>query len=435
MAYYVSKEESKASSSSAEMRQDDNVSIGNEHLTVHFDENGFMSSITVQGETHALKQNFLYYDGALGNNEEFRNRSSGAYIFRPNGTEKTVTDVVEIQVVKSDVVQEVHQIFNEWISQVIRVYAGQEHVELEWLVGPIPIDDGIGKEIISRFESDIKSDGAFWTDSNGREMLRRVRNYRETWELDLAEPIPGNYYPVTTKIVIEDEHQRLSLLNDRAQGGSSLVDGQLELMVHRRLLRDDRFGVGEALNETQFNTGLVARGKHWLVFGSSHIDTTPTQAAKERFLQNKVHLPSWIFVTASENFSFDQYLNEFEKNFTFLANPLPPNVHLLTMEPWKDDAVLVRFEHLFAKDEDPQYSVPVQIDVQDLFAGVDVISLRETTLAGNQWKEESKRMSYGLGGKEQTSPKQRNNNDQFLVEVKPMEIRTFVAHFERKLKI
>ena len=35
----------------------------------------------------------------------------------------------------------------------------------------------------------------------------------------------------------------------------------MELMLHRRLLHDDSLGVGEALNETQFGTGLVARGR------------------------------------------------------------------------------------------------------------------------------------------------------------------------------
>ena len=30
----------------------------------------------------------------------------------------------------------------------------------------------------------------------------------------------------------------------------------------RRLLHDDAFGVGEALNETAFGEGLVVRGKH-----------------------------------------------------------------------------------------------------------------------------------------------------------------------------
>ena len=41
-------------------------------------------------------------------------------------------------------------------------------------------------------------------------------------------------------------------------------DGSLELMVHRRLLDDDHFGVGEVLDETQFGVGLVAKGKHLL---------------------------------------------------------------------------------------------------------------------------------------------------------------------------
>ncbi|XP_058121283.1 lysosomal alpha-mannosidase-like [Anopheles ziemanni] len=433
-SFYVSKEAEKkdASSSIATIRQEEHVSIGNDLLTVHFDENGFMSSITVDGATHPLKQNFLFYEGAYGNNEEIRNRSSGAYIFRPNGTEKAVTEVVELQVVKSELVQEVHQIFNEWISQVIRVYAGQDHVELEWLVGPIPIDDGTGKEIVSRFESDIASEGVFWTDSNGREMLRRVRNKRETWNLDLAEPISGNYYPVTNKIVIDDGSYRLALLNDRAQGGSSLSDGQLELMVHRRLLRDDRFGVGEALNETQYGTGLVARGKIFLLFGqyTNSISQRPTQAAKERFLQNKIHLPSWVFIAPANVFSLEEYNSVFGKNFTFLSHSLPPHVHLLTLEPWKDSTVLVRFEHLFEKGEDNEFSLAVQIDLQHLFNNKTIASLRETTLAGNQWKEDVHRMEYGLKRKASKSSQNNHEDDRFTIELQPMEIRTFIIRFE-----
>ena len=49
------------------------------------------------------------------------------------------------------------------------------------------------------------------------------------------------------------------------QGGSSLSDGELELMVHRRLLHDDAFGVGEALNEMAYGQGLIVRGKHYIV--------------------------------------------------------------------------------------------------------------------------------------------------------------------------
>jgi hypothetical protein len=36
-------------------------------------------------------------------------------------------------------VQEVHQVYNDWLSQVVRVYAEENIAELEWMVGPIPI--------------------------------------------------------------------------------------------------------------------------------------------------------------------------------------------------------------------------------------------------------------------------------------------------------
>lgn len=100
--------------------------------------------------------------------------------------------------------------------------------------------DNIGKEVVSRFTTDLQTDGLFYTDSNGRELLERKRNYRPTWQLNVTEPESGNYYPVTSKILIRDttRQQEVAVLNDRSQGGSSLNDGQVELMV--RLYRPGR---------------------------------------------------------------------------------------------------------------------------------------------------------------------------------------------------
>lgn len=66
-------------------------------------------------------------------------------------------------------------------------------------------------------------------------MLKRVLNFRPTWNLELEEPVSGNYYPITSKILIRDTDKdvEVAVLTDRAQGGSSLKDGQLELMVIR----------------------------------------------------------------------------------------------------------------------------------------------------------------------------------------------------------
>ena len=103
-------------------------------------------------------------------------------------------------------------------------------------------------------------------------MIDRRRNHRPTWKLNLTEPVSSNYYPVVSRISLAEQTNSLAeerrevwLMTDRAQGGSSLQSGQLELMLHRRLFNDDAFGVGEALNETAYGEGLVVRGKHSLM--------------------------------------------------------------------------------------------------------------------------------------------------------------------------
>ena len=50
---------------------------------------------------------------------------------------------------------------------------------------------------------------------------------------------------------------QFTILTDRSQGGSSMQDGDMEIMIHRRLLYDDAFGVGEPLNESAFGQGTV----------------------------------------------------------------------------------------------------------------------------------------------------------------------------------
>ena len=65
-------------------------------------------------------------------------------------------------------------------------------MEFEWQVGPIPVDDGVGKEVILKFDSDLKSESIFYTDSNGREMIRRERDYRPTWDFKQTEKVAGN---------------------------------------------------------------------------------------------------------------------------------------------------------------------------------------------------------------------------------------------------
>lgn len=68
-------------------------------------------------------------------------------------------------------------------------------------------------------------------------MLRRRRNSRPTWNQTFDEVISSNYYPVATKIFLQQPERKLklSVFTDRSEGGTSLQDGELELMVERFL--------------------------------------------------------------------------------------------------------------------------------------------------------------------------------------------------------
>jgi lysosomal alpha-mannosidase len=96
--------------------------------------------------------------------------------------------------IKAETVQTAVIVFNDWASQEISLYDEEQYVEVEWIVGPVPVDDKIGKEIIIRYDTDIKSQAKYYTDANGREVLERTRDFRPTWNYTVDEPVTGNYY-------------------------------------------------------------------------------------------------------------------------------------------------------------------------------------------------------------------------------------------------
>jgi lysosomal alpha-mannosidase len=103
-------------------------------------------------------------------------------------------------------------VFNDWASQQVNLFYDESTVALEWTVGPIPIDDDIGKDIIIRYDTDIASASKYYTDANGREVLERIRDYRPTWNYTVVENVSANYYPVNSRIWIKDQQRQLTVL-------------------------------------------------------------------------------------------------------------------------------------------------------------------------------------------------------------------------------
>ncbi|XP_048525102.1 lysosomal alpha-mannosidase, partial [Dendroctonus ponderosae] len=402
---------------------------------------GLVSSLQMNSVKLDIDQRFWYYNGSNGWIDEPGSKPSGAYLFRPDPyfPISKVSDTATFEVYRGDVVTEIHQSFSEIATQVIRLYANEKHVEFDWVAGPMEIESQHGRELISRFTTPLKSDSKFFTDSNGREMVERVRNYRPTWDVTVNETESANYYPVTSRIIIRDEEDdvEFAVLTDRAEGGASLEDGAVELMLLRNTITDDLLGVNEALIELQYGRPIVAKGSHYVVAGHMRnpADSEETIASIEHEIASQKLLDSWIFLSLPLEDTFEEYKTSHLMEFSGLTNSLPANVQILTLEPWSEASYLLRVEHIFEVDEDPVLSQPTTVELQNLFATFTIKSLRETTLGGNQWLEDNERMIFkslyqsdGLNSRPVAE-----ELGEFAVTLNPMEIRTFIIQIEPKL--
>ncbi|XP_071830046.1 lysosomal alpha-mannosidase-like isoform X3 [Apostichopus japonicus] len=407
---------------------DSDTVISTDVIKVTFDSTGLLKSMTNMDSnvTVNVKQSFYWYNGSAGNHES--GQASGAYIFRPNSS--TPMDLfngksVSGKVVKGSEVIEFHQTFQPWLNQIVRLYKAKNFVEFEWVVGPIPFMDGLGKEIITKFDTDIDSEDIFYTDSNGRQMMKRQKNHREDYPYVDLEPVAGNYYPINSRIFINDKNKQFTIMTDRSEGGSSLKSGSVELMVHRRLLHDDGKGVGEPLNETgQFGDGLMAIGKHRVL-----INQTPQAATIHRELGEEIYMAPWVFFSSQTS----GWNKTYDTMKSFINMNLPRNVHLLTLELWAETEILIRLEHMFEKDDDPEYSKNVTVSLKGLFPTLNITGVDEHTLSANQELESATRLQWHT--KDGVTPEKFSPPPvvapSYDVMLSAMQIRTFIATFNR----
>jgi alpha-mannosidase len=422
------------------------VTVSNGILTVTFDKRtGAMKRIANHEADVYVEQVWGYY---VPFDSEFdvdanAQENSGAYIFRPQTPDQKLITVepapTGARFVNTTVGLEVHVSFDNasWVKQVTRVLHGQPWVEIDYQVGPVPIEHGRGKEVVTRFvTSSIQNKGIFYTDSNGREFLQRQRDVRLSWPLVAHEPIAGNYYPVNAAIFIQDTNASLTLLVDRSRGGASIVDGSLEVMVQRRTVADDHRGVDEPMNETcggmtayppygraeRVGEGVTVRGTHRIMTGRGS-----SGARLARSAMDSIFAEPLIFVASAPS---DTHVSFQWPSFSALALPLPPNVMLTTLlrlPNREHPTLLVRLGHQYGMGEDLELSKPVEVDMSLLLAAhFTVDKMTEMTLTGNQeWKAYIARRFNWTGTTEKDPAQGQVERGETTITLNPMEIRTF----------
>ncbi len=208
---------------------------------------------------------------------------------------------------------------------------------------------------------------------------------------------------------------------DRSNGGGSIHDGSLEIMIHRRI-PTDQSPLGEPLNETEYGQGLVVRGRHLLIIDTPDNSTFFHRTnAQQLFMQP---IPTFSLT----NLTYANYSASYRQTWSALADPMPHNLHLLTLDQLASKQYLIRVEHYFEAHEDAIYSQPIEVDLQQVFHSIGTITnVTELILTANMALSNLNRLNWTTT--ENQSSYWRHSSEDVLedtvVILKAMQIRTF----------
>merc|ERR1712070_1188069 len=272
-------------------------------------------------------------------------------------------------------------------------------------------------------------------------MVKRQYNARpSSYPSDyiISEPVAGNYYPINALASLDDGKTEFAVLTEVTQGGASLKDGSLELMVHRRIQQDDRGGVAEPLDETMCGCrldkdcdceGLTMRGRHWLV-----LDTVEKANDVRRTLSERQNFGHTLAFGPGE-------LNTKQTAFSALTSNLPKNIKLQTLTnnyaSINDGKLLFRLTHMYSVGEHPELSKPVTVDLASLFGnGYKITDVEDMSLTANQKKMDMEKNK--MVWKTDVDPVMPAGDwvptKDLKVTIRPMEVRTFHIEFERSVE-
>ncbi|XP_064479802.1 lysosomal alpha-mannosidase-like [Ornithodoros turicata] len=366
---------------------------------------GLLSGVMLRGgQQVVLRQTFMAYHAYQGTSRP----AADARIFSPVNEEPFhLGHNVTYRIIKGSLVQELHQEFGPWLRQVVRLYDSEDVIELEWEMGAVPVDDRKGKEIVTRFESTVRSGDRFSTDINGRRSIERRRKHQD------GSPVAANFYPVTSWVFLTDDAKdlQLTVFPDRSQAASSPGPGRIELLVQRRLLGDPEEKV---------------TGKHWIHLGSVE--------EGQRFLRTFGSRVAYPPVLAMVDARHTYFTNLTRTRWSGLRQPLPEHLHLLSLERISGERLLVRFEYA----PPGKGQSPVHFPVSRLLKNQVLYQILETSLGSTQDKDEIlhflwRRRSPVSEAQRMRVWLKRGTRSRFedTVSFRPGQIRTFVARADR----
>lgn len=280
-------------------------------------------------QEHRVDMEFLIYGTRTSKDK------SGAYLFLPDGEAKPYVpkEPPVVRVTEGPFFSEVVAYY-EHVHQVVRLYnlPGVEGLSLD-MASLVDIRDYVNKELALRIRTDVDSQGTFFTDLNGFQV--QPRRYLKKL------PLQANFYPMPVMAYIQDAQQRLTLHTAQALGVSSLENGQLEVILDRRLMQDDNRGLGQGLKDNKRTCNRFRLLLERRTAGKSPGEVQDTGSTSYPSLLShltSVHLNAPVLALPVTK---RQLPGPTLRSFHPLAASLPCDFHLLNLRtlPAEDDAL------------------------------------------------------------------------------------------------
>eukprot|EP01127_Copromyxa_protea_P019990 TRINITY_DN6601_c0_g1_i1.p1 TRINITY_DN6601_c0_g1~~TRINITY_DN6601_c0_g1_i1.p1 ORF type:complete len:1153 (+),score=191.91 TRINITY_DN6601_c0_g1_i1:13-3471(+) len=319
-------------------------------------------------ETHTLQEQLLTYTSDKG---------GGAYLFHPKGEASSIVQSRNPMFVMSGpIVSSLTTDFGQVGSRRVNLYETENFLEVSYTVDmrSNSFDD---KELVTRFSTDIKSGDYFYTDLQGLSMKQSLRR------TDL--PIQYNFYPMTTTAFIQDQETRFSIHTRQPFGAASLFEGQVEVMLDRRLTHDDGRGLGQAvMDNVVVETTFHLSFESFLVPKNPNLWRFPSGDSYSRSL-NLNHPPFVLYDTVDEN-----VVSEILPQSSFLSPSsslaAEPDVHLVAMkvrdiDTTPNDTVFVFQRTMLDGKNEERVRKTVSLDLQtEITSSLYTASLKHTSL-------------------------------------------------------
>ncbi|XP_043918762.1 epididymis-specific alpha-mannosidase [Protopterus annectens] len=424
--------------------------VMNSCYTLMFDQDtNLLHSIMDRQANRTMKvsQQFLEYHV---NGDVKQGPISDNYLFTTNGSASPVSESVGMEIVAGKLITEVRQYFYSdqkakdyqyvLYTRIYNVPEGYDaellchRIEQEYVVGPLDLN----RESIIRTSTDLATNKTIFTDNNGYQLQKRI------YKTFVNNTVARNYYPMVRMAYIEDEQSRLVLLADRSHGVSSQDNGQVEVMLHRRLWNNQEWDLGYnlTLNDTSVVTPVL-----WLMLGSKSV----LKALYQKYGLALEHRPVVMIGSLTGN--------KMKSQQNYIADDgvtLPANLHLQTLSipGWNYNSnhsqhlediqkgkvhqadpdfhrVLLRITHLYEAGEDPVLSQAVRVNLKSLLLRFGTLTAVEERSITGIWDSNSLiRWTWRTNQAKHKESRQHAEMEDFIVTIKPKEIRTFFAYFD-----